>query len=80
MVGTDLVVVEGDTDSLGADLLNQIFSTNRAISVSDYLASSAGDYKIRYAIYGKSKPIADNGTPEGRAINRRVNLMVTASK
>lgn len=79
MIGAELVVVEGHTDSVGADDLNQILSTNRAISVSDYLASLAGGYKIKYVGYGKSKPIADNDSPEGRAINRRVDLVVTAS-
>lgn len=80
MVGADLVVVEGHTDSVGADERNQILSTNRSISVSKYLASLAGGYKIRYVGYGKSRPIADNDSPEGRAINRRVDLVVTASK
>jgi outer membrane protein OmpA-like peptidoglycan-associated protein len=80
MVGAELVVVEGHTDSVGADDLNQVLSRNRAISVSNYLASLAGGYKISYVGYGKSKPIADNDSPEGRAINRRVDLVVTASK
>ena len=80
MVGADLVIVEGHTDSVGADELNKVLSTDRAISVSNYLASLAGGYKIAFAGYGKSRPIADNDSPEGRAINRRVDLMVTASK
>lgn len=80
LVGADLVIVEGHTDSVGADQLNQTLSTNRAISVSDYLASLAGGYKIRYTGYGKSKPIASNDSSEGRAINRRVDLVVTAAK
>ena len=80
MIGAELVVVEGHTDSVGADEQNQILSTNRAISVSKYLASLAGGYKIRYIGYGESKPIANNDSPEGRAINRRVDLVVTAAK
>ena len=80
LIGADMVIVEGHTDSVGADQLNQTLSTNRAISVSDYLTSLAGGYKIRYTGYGKSKPIASNDTPAGRAINRRVDLVVTAAK
>jgi outer membrane protein OmpA-like peptidoglycan-associated protein len=79
MIGAELVIVEGHTDSVGPDEQNQILSTNRAISVSEYLASLAGGYQIRYAGYGKSRPIANNDSPEGRAINRRVDLVVTAA-
>jgi outer membrane protein OmpA-like peptidoglycan-associated protein len=74
-VGAEIVAVEGHTDSVGADELNKKLSTKRAISVADYLASLAGGYKI-----GESKPIATNETKEGRAINRRVDLVVTAKK
>jgi len=80
MIGAEQVVVEGHTDSVGPDEQNQLLSTKRAISVSEYLASLAGGYKIRYIGYGKSKPIASNDSPEGRAINRRVDLVVTAAK
>jgi len=80
LIGAELVVVEGHTDSVGPDEQNQTLSTNRAISVSNYLASLAGGYKIRYIGYGESRPIANNDSPEGRAINRRVDLVVTAAK
>lgn len=79
-VGAEIVAVEGHTDSVGADELNKNLSTKRAISVADYLASLAGGYKIGYIGYGESKPIASNETKEGRAINRRVDLVVTAKK
>jgi outer membrane protein OmpA-like peptidoglycan-associated protein len=79
-VGAEIVAVEGHTDSVGADELNKKLSTKRAISVADYLASLAGGYKIGYIGYGESKPIATNETKEGRAINRRVDLVVTAKK
>jgi len=77
-VGAEIVAVEGHTDSVGADELNKNLSTKRAISVADYLASLAGGYKIGYIGYGESRPIASNETNEGRAINRRVDLVVTA--
>jgi outer membrane protein OmpA-like peptidoglycan-associated protein len=79
-VGAEIVAVQGHTDSVGADELNKNLSTKRAISVADYLASLAGGYKIGYIGYGESKPIASNETKEGRAINRRVDLVVTATK
>jgi outer membrane protein OmpA-like peptidoglycan-associated protein len=79
-VGAEIVAVEGHTDSVGADELNKNLSTKRAISVADYLASLAGGYKIGYIGYGESKPIASNETKQGRAINRRVDLVVTAKQ
>ena len=75
-----LVAVQGHTDSVGAAELNAKLSTKRAVSVANYLASLAGGYKIGYIGYGESKPIASNETKAGRAINRRVDLVVTAKK
>jgi OOP family OmpA-OmpF porin len=75
-----IVAVQGHTDSVGAEDLNLKLSTKRAISVAKYLASFAGGYKIGYIGYGESKPIASNETRDGRAINRRVDLVVTAKK
>jgi len=75
-----IVAVQGHTDSVGADDLNLKLSTQRAISVAKYLASFSGGYKIGYIGYGESKPIASNETRDGRAINRRVDLVVTAKK
>ena len=79
-IGAEIVAVEGHTDSVGADKINKDLSTKRAISVADYLASLAGGYKIGYIGYGESRPIASNETKQGRAINRRVDLVVTAKK
>jgi outer membrane protein OmpA-like peptidoglycan-associated protein len=79
-VGAEIVAVEGHTDSVGAADLNKKLSTKRAISVANYLASLAGGYKIGYIGYGESRPIATNETKAGRAINRRVDLVVTAKK
>jgi len=79
-VNAELVVVEGHTDSIGTATLNKTLSTKRAISVANYLAALAGGYKISYVGYGESRPIASNESKEGRAINRRVDLVVTARK
>jgi outer membrane protein OmpA-like peptidoglycan-associated protein len=79
-LGAELVVVQGHTDSIGAADLNKQLSTKRAVAVSNYLASLAGGYKIGYIGFGESRPIVTNETKEGRAINRRVDLVVTAKK
>jgi len=76
----ELVAVQGHTDSVGSADLNSKLSTKRANSVAIYLSSLAGGYKIGYIGYGESRPIASNDTVEGRAINRRVDLVVTAKK
>jgi len=72
------VQVEGYTDSVGGDEYNQKLSENRASTVKDFLVSqgvSAGS--ITSEGFGKSNPVADNATAEGRAQNRRVNLVVS---
>jgi len=76
----ELVAVQGHTDSVGTADLNSKLSTKRANSVAIYLSSLAGGYKIGYIGYGESRPIASNETKEGRAINRRVDLVITAKK
>ncbi len=71
------VEVGGHTDATGTDEYNQGLSERRAKSVVDYLVSkgvSAG--RLDAAGYGESKPVADNGTRDGRAQNRRVELNV----
>ena len=71
------IVVEGYTDSQGGADYNQALSQRRAQSVRDYLVSRgiAGD-RITAQGFGLGKPIGDNGTPEGRANNRRVEIVV----
>jgi outer membrane protein OmpA-like peptidoglycan-associated protein len=71
------MVVEGYTDSQGAVAYNQELSQRRAQSVRDYLVSRgiAGD-RITSEGYGLSRAIGDNGTAEGRANNRRVEIVV----
>ena len=76
----EIVAVQGHTDSVGTSDLNLKLSTKRAVSVANYLATLAGGYKIGYIGYGESRPIASNETNVGRAINRRVDLVVTAKK
>jgi outer membrane protein OmpA-like peptidoglycan-associated protein len=69
------VEVAGHTDSRGAEGYNLTLSQRRADSVRDYLVSKnvASDRLVARG-YGETDPIADNGTDEGRAANRRVEL------
>ena len=72
------VQVEGYTDSVGGDEYNQRLSENRANSVRDFLVNNgvpAGNVTAQG--FGKTHPVADNGTSSGRAQNRRVNLVVS---
>ncbi|SNS22858.1 Outer membrane protein OmpA [Granulicella rosea] len=70
--------VEGYTDSVGGDEYNQKLSENRAGAVKDFLVTQGVSVNnITAAGYGKTHPVADNGTAAGRAQNRRVNLVVS---
>jgi outer membrane protein OmpA-like peptidoglycan-associated protein len=71
------MVVEGYTDSQGSASSNQDLSQRRAQSVRDYLVSRgiAGD-RVTSEGYGPGRPVADNGSAEGRANNRRVEIVV----
>lgn len=72
--------VEGYTDSIGSDEYNQKLSEQRAGGVRDYLvAQSVPDSNITSKGYGKSDPVADNSTNQGRAENRRVELVVSGA-
>jgi outer membrane protein OmpA-like peptidoglycan-associated protein/curli biogenesis system outer membrane secretion channel CsgG len=67
--------IEGHTDSDGADDANQALSGRRAASVRDWLTGqgiSAG--RLETKGWGEAQPVDTNGTPEGRANNRRVEL------
>ncbi len=71
------IVVEGYTDSVGSQASNEELSRRRAESVREYLVSQGVDKdRIRAQGMGPSRPIADNKTPEGRANNRRVEIVI----
>jgi len=70
--------VEGYTDSVGSDDYNQKLSENRSGSVKDFLASQGVSINnITSSGYGKQDPVADNSTSQGRAQNRRVQMVVS---
>src|SRR6185369_11183662 len=71
------IVVEGHTDSQGSDASNQGLSERRAQSVVSFLVSrGVPQEQIRAQGLGSNRPVADNGSPEGRANNRRVEIIV----
>jgi outer membrane protein OmpA-like peptidoglycan-associated protein len=71
------IVVEGHTDAQGTEAFNLDLSTRRAQAVRDYLAShGVAQDRIRAEGLGFSRPVADNKTAEGRANNRRVEIVV----
>jgi outer membrane protein OmpA-like peptidoglycan-associated protein len=70
--------VEGYTDSVGSDEFNQKLSENRADAVRDFLVDQGvAQTNIGATGYGKNNPVADNATAQGRAQNRRVQLVVS---
>jgi OOP family OmpA-OmpF porin len=72
--------VEGHTDAIGSDAYNQGLSERRANAVRDVLVNQHGIDSVRVSSvgYGESRPVADNGSESGRAINRRVEAEVEA--
>ena len=75
------VAVEGHTDNIGTEAYNKDLSTRRAKNVKDYLvAQSVAENRLSFAGYGFRRPVATNSTKEGRAKNRRVDLVVIEMK
>jgi outer membrane protein OmpA-like peptidoglycan-associated protein len=70
-----VVEVAGHTDSTGTDAYNQQLSERRAQSVSNYFVSRNIDAQRLITVgMGEGRPVADNSTPEGRQLNRRVEI------
>jgi outer membrane protein OmpA-like peptidoglycan-associated protein len=74
----DSIYVEGHTDAIGSEAQNLQLSRRRSQSVKDWLLKEvilpAG--KIAVHPFGKSRPVSTNSTPQGRALNRRVELII----
>ena len=69
-------VVSGHTDSTGPETYNQGLSERRAASVNDWLVSNGiSSSRLKAVGYGETRSKYDNGTKEGRKLNRRVELM-----
>ncbi|MGB5720005.1 MAG: OmpA family protein [Woeseiaceae bacterium] len=73
------VVVEGHTDSFGGDETNLSLSRDRAQAVRQYLLANMRDLSpddVEFVGFGESRPVANNETVEGRAKNRRIDLVI----
>ncbi len=72
------IVVEGHTDSFGSDSANLLLSQDRADAVKQYLIANMklDAEKVSSVGYGETRPVATNDTAEGRARNRRIDLVI----
>jgi outer membrane protein OmpA-like peptidoglycan-associated protein len=69
------MAIDGHTDNVGTDALNQKLSENRAGAVKKYLVKQGVDEsRLIVTGHGESEPVADNKTAAGRQKNRRVEL------
>jgi outer membrane protein OmpA-like peptidoglycan-associated protein len=72
------LAIEGNTDSVGSDAMNQELSEKRADSVMDFLTKeNIPAASMTAKGLGKSQPVASNDTADGRQQNRRVELIVS---
>ena len=73
-----IVTVEGHTDSTGGKKINQKLSEERAEAVKQYLEANSSDKVTSFESegFGYDKPLSSNKTPEGRAQNRRVDIVI----
>jgi OOP family OmpA-OmpF porin len=77
----DHVLITGYTDNVGGTDRNSKLSQQRAEAVRDHLISLGADPQVfQVSGAGEAQPIADNGTEEGRAKNRRVEVAASARK
>lgn len=80
------ILVEGHTDNIPIHnsqfASNWELSTERAVSVVRYFVGEKGVAPTRFSVkgYGEFKPLVDNSTPENRAINRRVDVLIVNQK
>jgi outer membrane protein OmpA-like peptidoglycan-associated protein len=72
--------IEGHTDNIGSDSYNQRLSEQRAAAVRDYLVSQGVPLNNVFAVgFGKGNPVASNSTPQGRQLNRRVDVVMSGA-
>lgn len=73
--------VVGHTDNVGRAQANQALSEARALAVMEYLGGlGVREDKLTYEGKGQTEPLASNATREGRAVNRRVEVVITPSE
>ena len=74
------ILIVGHTDSTGTAQHNMDLSIRRAEAVKTYIVSNnVNSSRLTTSGKGKTEPIADNRTPEGRAQNRRVEIVIVAN-
>ncbi|PLX80124.1 MAG: hypothetical protein C0616_09085 [Desulfuromonas sp.] len=73
---------DGHTDNIGSESYNERLSRRRAAAAASYFVTNSGFDPARLFVrgFGESEAIADNETPEGRALNRRVEIIVLEPK
>ncbi len=72
-----MVEISGHTDNQGSAAHNAVLSENRAKSVKDYLVKAGiSSAAIKTAGYASTKPVGDNNTAAGRAMNRRIEMKI----
>lgn len=78
MFDSPQVLIEGHTDSVGSAKANESLSLKRAENVKEYLVASRALEvdSINVEGLGAQKPIANNDSPEGRAANRRIDVII----
>lgn len=75
----NVIVIEGHTDATGSDAYNQRLSERRASSVADYLIDQGVSASVITVYgFGELRPKETNDTPEGRQLNRRVEIHIRA--
>lgn len=70
------IEVAGHTDNTGNAQRNLELSADRAKSVADYLNAKGSIQSVIYVGYGSDNPLASNTSREGRAVNRRIDLLI----
>ncbi|RFZ92353.1 OmpA family protein [Mucilaginibacter conchicola] len=74
------ILIVGHTDDTGSDTYNQGLSVRRAESVKSFIsANNVASSRLSVQGKGESEPIADNTTADGRAQNRRVEIVIVAN-
>jgi outer membrane protein OmpA-like peptidoglycan-associated protein len=74
---TLFIDIDGHTDNVGSEEMNQKLSESRAGAVFTYLVDHGiEERRMKYNGFGFSRPISNNDTPEGRALNRRTEFRI----
>ena len=74
------ISVTGHTDSRGSEAYNQALSEQRAQTVAAQISARYPNARIQVVGMGEASPVASNVTAEGRQLNRRVDVEVTATR